>query len=620
MTEFRKDPLSYKPGDKLGGRYEIDGKLGQGGYGAVYSATHTGTHQAVAIKVLSVDPDETQDDVVRRFWREARVTAQLRSYNTVRVFDVGEIDGGNMFMAMEMLRGLELEVVLRRLKKAGRRMSEEQAVDIATQVLKSLHEAHRAGLVHRDLKPANIMLAQMDDDEPVVKVLDFGVARTADSTVTQGRKALGTPAYMSPEQCRALDLDGRADLYSLGVILFRCLTGRLPFESRDPVVLLGMHVHEPVPDPRDHNETLTHAMGAVIKQALAKSPDDRFADARAMRDALRAALGGAWGGTPAAPQDALESRAYAESTAGTETANGDAPDGGGDVRVSVDHDSSEFVAGGGPKTLTELLVVDGEDLMAGAVSKSQSRAVALDPGEDGNADEQEASRSALIGSVEPAASGAVASKAGWGAAALVLLLLGVGGAIGLASGGNDERAPENAVNPDEPVVPRDGAPRRGAPPSSSTEAGPNAAPKPLPIQRNTPVTPDSAPATETPKPDAQLAAAAQKNRALAEAKAQIAATTADLDKKIALLKEAVALDEANPKYPILLETFAKEAAARVARHQRAVATKPTAKPRAPAGKKTSARARSGRTGPTAKKPAGAEPKTADAPIKFESFD
>lgn len=303
---FTRDALSYKAGEIVAGRYRVSGILGKGGFGAVYAAEHTGTRQPIALKVLTVDPATAEDDVIARFYREAQITAQLNSRHTVRVFDVGQADGGPMFQAMELLRGPTLEQVLRRLKKAGQTLSETQAIDVALPILGSLQEAHKAGLVHRDLKPANIMLADLGEDEPVVKVLDFGIARTEDSSLTGKGKALGTPAYMSPEQCQGRALDGRADLYSLGVILYRCVTGALPFESANALTLMWMHANNPIPDPRRAGALeLSDGLVECFEIALAKHPDDRFSDARDMRWAFEAVRGGAWGGTPAQPLRAI---------------------------------------------------------------------------------------------------------------------------------------------------------------------------------------------------------------------------------------------------------------------------------------------------------------------------
>ncbi|MSP92853.1 MAG: serine/threonine protein kinase [Myxococcales bacterium] len=315
LTAFARDALSFKLGDVVSGRYKITGTLGRGGFGAVYAAEHVGTRQAVALKMLTLDVANAEDDVVRRFYREAQVTAALSSPHTVKVFDVGQADNGPLYLAMELLVGQSLEQELRALGKRGERMAESRVVDVGLAVCRSLAEAHKANLVHRDLKPANIMLAKLgDEDEPVVKVLDFGIARTEDSSMTAQGSVLGTPQYMSPEQCRARPLDGRSDLYALGVILFRCAAGRLPFEDRNPLALMYLHANEPPPDLQAlAGGGLSEGFVDVVRTALEKEPVDRFADARAMRQALEEVRSGAWAGTPHQPRGALVAPARAPS-------------------------------------------------------------------------------------------------------------------------------------------------------------------------------------------------------------------------------------------------------------------------------------------------------------------
>ncbi len=350
MSDFEKDALSYTAGDVVAQRYKITGALGRGGFGAVYAAEHTGTGQPMALKMLSVDPQTSEDDVVARFYREARITAGLTDIHTIRVFDVGQADGGPLFMAMEMLRGPTLEKLLRRLDGAKRTMSETEAIDLALPVLQSLSEAHKAGLVHRDLKPANIILAHMGDQQTVVKVLDFGIARTQDSSLTGDGKALGTPAYMAPEQVRGKSLDGRCDIYALGIMLYRCVTGRMPFQHSDPFALAFMHVTEPVTPPNEVCSTsLSPAFVDCVMKALAKSPDDRFEDARDMRRALQAIRGGAWAGTPMTPQQ------YSATTDDADDAGTGASAGAPQATLALDEgefqvaaDTLQGVVGGGP--------------------------------------------------------------------------------------------------------------------------------------------------------------------------------------------------------------------------------------------------------------------------------
>lgn len=286
---FNKDALGFLPGDLVAQRYRIEGALGRGAYGAVYAARHTGTDQAVALKMLTLDTDGAAGDKhAQRFFREARMTAKLRHQHTVRVFDVGQSEEGPLFLAMELLRGPSLAAWLAREFDAGRKVNEAHTIDIAIAALKSLHEAHKSGLVHRDIKPGNIVLHRGPDDEAIVKVLDFGIARAAGSDLTQTGHSLGTPAYMSPEQCRGEELDGRSDLYAIGILMYLMVAGRLPFVSDDNMALLFKQVTEPAPDPRAVSGVhLTDAFLDTLMTALEKVADDRFADAKQMWQRLQ---------------------------------------------------------------------------------------------------------------------------------------------------------------------------------------------------------------------------------------------------------------------------------------------------------------------------------------------
>ena len=279
------------PGDLVGGRYRVVKRIGRGGMGAVYEAEHTGSGQRAAVKVLALEPDISGDpEVFFRFFREARITASLKHPNTVRLYDFGQNDNGPLFMAMELLHGPTLQQLVARRVAQGLSLTAAETVAIATPILRSLREAHQAGLVHRDLKPDNILLAEQGEDDVVVKVLDFGIARTNESRNTKASHLIGTPAFMSPEQCLGTELDGRSDLYALGVVMFYCLTGVTPFRG-DAVAQIRGHCDGVPPSVESLSKTpLPQALAQVVNRALAKSPSARFTDAREMREALEAAV------------------------------------------------------------------------------------------------------------------------------------------------------------------------------------------------------------------------------------------------------------------------------------------------------------------------------------------
>lgn len=293
MRGFGRNPRAFQAGDIVGDRYQISGPLGTGGFAAVFAAQHLGTQQELAIKLMAAEPGQAGEVAMRRFFREAKVTASLQHPNTVRVFDVGQDSQGPLYMAMELIRGRTLHAELRERIVAKMLFSQAEVIDLALQVLDSLAEAHQHQLVHRDLKPANLMLVDGADGHRLVKVLDFGIARTVDSSLTATGAAPGTPAFMSPEQCKGDEVDGRSDLYSLAVLMFACVVGRLPFEHKEPLRLMQMHVMAPAPDPRTLCTTpLTDAFVQVLLRTLAKKPGERYATAAAMRAALQAVAEG----------------------------------------------------------------------------------------------------------------------------------------------------------------------------------------------------------------------------------------------------------------------------------------------------------------------------------------
>lgn len=279
-------------GTEVNGRYRIGKMIGQGGFGAVYKAKNIATDQDMAIKLLAVSLDSDDSDVIQRFFAEAQVTAALKHPNTIRVFDFGQTEGGALYIAMELLSGRPLNEELKLRSSGGELMSEDEIITIGVQSLRSLAEAHAANLVHRDLKPHNIFLHEVEGDDPVVKVLDFGIAKRLGSNLTGTGKAFGTPTYMSPEQAQNKNVDRRSDLYSLGCVLYQCAAGQPPFDGDNPLAVLMAHVTQPPPDLRQIARTpLSEGFVRVIEKALAKNPDERFATAMEMRQALEACRG-----------------------------------------------------------------------------------------------------------------------------------------------------------------------------------------------------------------------------------------------------------------------------------------------------------------------------------------
>lgn len=256
----------------------------------VYDATHTGTRQPVAIKVLHRDGDDHV--ATRRFFREARATAGLDDPHIVRVLDVGVLGSGAIYMAMERLRGQTLEQFLQPSAGNAGVLTETQARTLAQQVLQGLVVAHRSGLVHRDIKPANLFLIQATQGQQAtlhVKIVDFGIAWLEGSNLTESSSVVGSPNWMSPEQCEGLPIDARSDIYSLGAVLFRCLAGRPLFGDGSPMSAMYRHVHEaPEPLQRAALQPVSPQFCDAVGRALAKRPQDRFADAQAMLDCLHA--------------------------------------------------------------------------------------------------------------------------------------------------------------------------------------------------------------------------------------------------------------------------------------------------------------------------------------------
>ena len=278
-------------GALIAGAWRVTGVLGRGGFATVYDARCERTDKGVAVKVIRPLAQASRDEVLARFRREARVSSQLAHPNTVQVFEHGELPGGRLFLAMERLPGESLRTMLSNLLDNGFWLAPLHVVQIAISVLRSLEEAHGLGLVHRDLKPGNVFMVRRRGGDWTPKVLDFGLVQAPGSQLTRAGQALGTPWYMSPEQVRGERVDGRSDLYSLGIVLYECLAGRPPFVSDNTTgVLLQQLESTPMPLSERAGDRAPAALAAVVERALLKAPDDRWPDAPAMRAALDAVL------------------------------------------------------------------------------------------------------------------------------------------------------------------------------------------------------------------------------------------------------------------------------------------------------------------------------------------
>ncbi|MGH8680604.1 MAG: serine/threonine-protein kinase [Burkholderiales bacterium] len=261
------------------GRYQILSLLGEGGMGCVYKALDPVIGRTVAIKTLTVGLSEEElAEFKRRFLREARTAGRIAHPNVVTMYDVGEADG-TPFIAMEYVEGRTLRSIL----DAEGALAPERACRIAVQVAAGLAAAHKLFIVHRDVKPANIMLTS----GAPVKLMDFGIAKLPDGTKTQTGLILGSPIYVAPEQVIGRPVDGRSDVFSLGVVLYEMLTGSVPFGGMAVGALLYSVLNEAHPPPSAYNTRVPAVFERILARALAKHPDDRYQDAEELARDLR---------------------------------------------------------------------------------------------------------------------------------------------------------------------------------------------------------------------------------------------------------------------------------------------------------------------------------------------
>ncbi len=268
------------PGDVVGERYRVQARLGEGSMGVVYRVEHVHMRKTFALKVLDTEWAKTPD-AFARFEREAVAGGSIASPHVAQATDFGQLADGSCFLVLEYVGGRTLRTVL------GRAMAPNRALRIARGIVAATETAHAKGVVHRDLKPENIMLVDREGDPDFVKVLDFGLAKLegraaevpSSRVLTRQGAIVGTPRYMAPEQAVGERVDARADLYSIGVILFEMLTGSVPFEGDPQAVLRQLVVREVPPLPRSVQSAVGPRVEQMLERLLAKSPQARFASA-----------------------------------------------------------------------------------------------------------------------------------------------------------------------------------------------------------------------------------------------------------------------------------------------------------------------------------------------------
>jgi eukaryotic-like serine/threonine-protein kinase len=271
----------------IDGKYKLERRIGRGGMGAVYAARHTKFNKQVAIKLLSQDMIE-EPTSFDRFQREAEASARIKHPNAVPVTDFGQTEDGIIYLVMEYIDGTSL----RRLIEQEQRLAPKRVVDLGRQICSAIAAAHRAGVIHRDLKPDNIMIEMIDNRE-TARVLDFGIAKLKDyqqRRITETGNVLGTPHYMSPEQCSGAPLDHRSDIYALGVVLYEMISGKLPFDAPSAPAIIVQQVTR---DPKPLHEICSDVpepLARVVMRALEKQPDRRQQTATDLANQLEAAF------------------------------------------------------------------------------------------------------------------------------------------------------------------------------------------------------------------------------------------------------------------------------------------------------------------------------------------
>ncbi len=285
MAADAQSSAPVSPGDVIAGKYRVERVLGAGGMGIVVAAMHLQLEERVALKFVLPSALSTPG-IVERFLREARAAVKLKSEHVGKVLDVGTLESGVPFMVMEYLEGSNLDEVL----NARGALPVQTAVDYVVQACRGIAEAHALGIVHRDLKPQNLFVSRRTNGEPIVKVLDFGISKVTsqvDGGLTSTQAMIGSPFYMSPEQMNSSrDVDPRTDVWSLGIILFECLTREVPFVGESmPQLVVSVMQHAPR-SLAGLRPDVPPELASIVERCLKKSPSERFANAGELEAAL----------------------------------------------------------------------------------------------------------------------------------------------------------------------------------------------------------------------------------------------------------------------------------------------------------------------------------------------
>ncbi len=294
------DPLAHSRsgasdrwiGATVAGRFRLEAPIGAGAMGRVYRGAQLPVGEPVAIKLLH-DHLGRDPRVAKRFDREARAASRLAHPSSVKILDFGEAEDGTLYIAMELLEGDDLQAII----DSDAPLAPPRIGDLMVQTLRALDQAHAAGIIHRDLKPENVVVIEDAEGRERVKVCDFGIAKIVEgdskiTAITKDGYVCGTPEYMAPEQARGEAIDARTDVYAAGVMLYQMLTGSVPFRASSALGVITKHVKEAPLAPREARPewSIPASLERVALTALAKRPDERYASAAAMADAIERAM------------------------------------------------------------------------------------------------------------------------------------------------------------------------------------------------------------------------------------------------------------------------------------------------------------------------------------------